>query len=185
MPYTKKQLEGRFNIGRSTVYNRLKDCGLDANKNEYSDEEVENVFKVACEMMQQGHSQEDVRRRFNVGEVKKTTVEKNNIPPPNSAVNNGHAASNITEAVSANVKNLLDKEIGRAVEEAIPFIPYMIEQKLIEYIQSGTLNQALFNYQEKQQQRHNEYYSSSSFIEQGYPALSSDDTSLEHPDDED
>ena len=174
MPYAKKQLEERFKLSKSAVHNRLYDSGLDTTKAQYSDEEIETNFKVACDMMQQGYSRKEVREHFGVEGSSQTSSS-------NSYESNGYNIQDsfeITEVVSDLTKQQIQAEIDDAVDALLPFVPSMISESISKAVASGRLHQAFLKYQEQRQRARKIYYSPSEEIEKqqrGLGAASDDE----------
>jgi len=59
---TKKDLEIKFNLGGNTVYRTLQVCPLDTKKKEYTEEEIEQYFAKARELLDAGKTYKEVEQ---------------------------------------------------------------------------------------------------------------------------
>ena len=133
-------------------------------------------------MMQEGKSREDVRKRFNIAKANKD----NGASPPNAQVNKIGSATKITEGINEGIKDFFEKEVDRAVAEIIPYIPYLVENKILEYIETGSLKQAFTNYRESTHNpRISNYYSQANVYQAGQNQIAgSDDDEYDDFDDD-
>jgi hypothetical protein len=154
MPYTKKQLEEKFNLAKSTLHERLRDCGLDTKKREYTDEEIDTIFSVADDMIKAGRSREDIRRHFGVQET--DARQENTQHPPTSAPPGGNI---FMDAMAQATKAYIETEAREGVRQMLPLIPSIIEREFIALIQSGEFHQAFVDYEENvRKPRRADYY---------------------------
>lgn len=145
MSYTKRQLEELFGLSKSGVHNRLRDCGLDSSKSEYTDEEINNHFTVACDMMQQGASRRDVKEHFGVSENNQNHRQQDtNQNPMGSGTNNSSHV--FTEGVKGISYKFFEQEVKQAVERILPYTPLIVHQEWQNLINSGAVTQAFIDY---------------------------------------
>ena len=169
MSYSKKQLEELFGLSKTAVHNRLKDCGLDSSKPEYTDEEINNHFAVACDMMQQGASRRDVREHFGVEEDSQNHKQgATNQNPMGSGTNNSSHA--FTEGIKDLSYNFFKQEAQKAIQEILPYTPLIVHQEWQNFINSGEVTQAFLDYRNNvQTPAWQQYYEAQTDDEVTYP----------------
>jgi hypothetical protein len=154
MPFTKKELQSRFNLSKSAVHNRLNDCGLDTTKSEYTDEEIETRFLVACQMMSGGSSRKSVREYF---QVKPSSSSSDN--DSQSKVPKFGSHITFMDAIKDAAYGMVQTEIEAAVKALLPYTPLIVRQEWLKVIESGEFQQAFLDYHENYQVKaQNEYY---------------------------
>ena len=128
----KKDLERLFGISDNTVYKTLKACGLDTAREDYADEEIENFFRVAREMIASGKKYKDVERHFGVGHSDSPGAERE------------HSASHpsAADAVGVATAELAVDLVQDAVKKISPHIPDLIAHSLVQEMRSPEMKSA-------------------------------------------
>lgn len=135
---SKKDLEQRWQISDNTVYKTLKACGLDTSKEDYTDEEIENHFKVARDMIGSGKRYKDVEAYFglnNSGGAEENQAEAEQ--PHQSA-----PKSNAADAVGVAAAELAVDMVQDAVKKISPHIPNLIAHTLAQEMRSPEMKTA-------------------------------------------
>lgn len=132
---TKKDLEQQFGISDNTVYKTLKACGLDTSKEEYTEEEIENYFKVARDILSSGKKYKDVEQYFGLADVEPEEVEQQH-----SQSSQGSAA----DAVGIATAEMAVDMVQDAVKQIAPHIPQLVAHTLAEEMSSPEMK-ASFN----------------------------------------
>ena len=73
---TKKDLQQQYSISDNTVYKTLSACGLDTSQEDYTEEEIENNFKPAREMIDAGKRYKDVEQYFGLANAEPEASEQ-------------------------------------------------------------------------------------------------------------
>ncbi|MDJ0591150.1 MAG: hypothetical protein QNJ72_14330 [Pleurocapsa sp. MO_226.B13] len=131
---TKKDLEQQFGISDNTVYKTLKSCGLDTSKEDYSEEEIENYFQVAREMLNAGKKYKDVEQYFGLADVEPEKVEEQQ----HDRANQGSAA----DAVGMATAEMAVDMVQDAVKQIAPHIPQLVAHTLAEEMRSPEMKDA-------------------------------------------
>lgn len=133
---TKKDLEQRFQISDNTVYKTLKACGLDTAKEDYTEEEIDNHFKVAREMLDSGKRYKDVEEYFGLNNSGGTEerVEAQN----QQSANNSSAADVVGVAAAEMAVDMVQD----AVKKITPHIPNLIAHTLAQEMRSEEMKTA-------------------------------------------
>ena len=132
---TKKDLEQQFQISDNTVYKTLKACGLDTSKEDYSDEEIENYFQVAREMLSAGKRYKDVEQYFGLADVEPTETNQSSHEGQTSQ---GSAADAVGIATAEMAVDLVQD----AVKKITPHIPQLVAHTLAQEMQSLDMKSA-------------------------------------------
>ena len=132
---TKKDLEQQFEISDNTVYKTLKACGLDTAREEYSDEEIENYFKVAREMLDAGKRYKDVEEYFGLTDAEPEETEQQN---QQAQTSQGSAA----DAVGMATAEMAVDMVQDAVKQISPHIPQLVAHTLAQEMQSDEMKTA-------------------------------------------
>ena len=132
---TKKDLEQQFGISDNTVYKTLKACGLDTSKEEYTEEEIENYFKLAREMLDAGKKYKDVEQYFGLSDVEPEEAEQQH-----NQTSQGSAA----DAVGMATAEMAVDMVQDAVRQVAPHIPQLVAHTLAEEMRSSEMK-ASFN----------------------------------------
>lgn len=130
---TKKDLEQRFQVSDNTVYKTLKACGLDTSKEEYSDEEIENYFKVAREMLDSGKRYKDVEEYFGLTDAEPEATEQQH---------NQTSQSSAADAVGMATAEMAVDLVQDAVRQITPHIPQLVAHTLAQEMQSDEMRKA-------------------------------------------
>lgn len=133
---SKKDLEQRWQISDNTVYKTLKACGLDTAREEYTDEEIENYFKVAREMLDAGKRYKDVEEYFGLNNSG-GTEEQVEVQNQQSA-NNSSAADVVGVAAAEMAVDMVQD----AVKKITPHIPNLIAHTLAQEMRSEEMKTA-------------------------------------------
>ncbi len=127
----KKDLEQQFGISDNTVYKTLKACGLDTSKEDYSEEEISNYFKVAREMISNGKRYKDLEQHFGV--CNGSEAEEHQQPQQSSPF------SSAADAVGMAAAELAVDMVQDAVKKISPHIPALIAHTLVEEMRSSEM----------------------------------------------
>lgn len=133
---TKKDLEQQFEISDNTVYKTLKACGLDTGKEKYTEEEIENYFKVARQMLDAGKRYKDVEQYFGLADAE--PEEANQQPNQQDRTNQGTAA----DAVGMATAEMAVDMVQDAVKQITPHIPQLVAHTLAQEMQSPEMRSA-------------------------------------------
>ena len=134
---TKKDLEQQFQISDNTVYKTLKACGLDTSKEDYTEEEIENYFQVAREMLSAGKRYKDVEQYFGLADVEPTETNQSSHEGQTSQ---GSAA----DVVGMQTAEMAVDMVQDAVKQIAPHIPQLVAHTLAEEMRSPEMK-ASFN----------------------------------------
>lgn len=129
---TKKDLESQFNIGYKTVIRTLDCCGLDSGKSDYAQEEIEQIFAVARQMIDSGKTYREVAEHFGVAQ------EENSNPQAEQNVDNEAIAQGINIAVA----EMASEMVASAVKQISPYIPSLVAHSLAQEMRSPEIQQA-------------------------------------------
>ncbi len=129
----KKDLEQRFGISDNTVYKTLKACGLDTAKEDYSDEEIENHFKVARDMISNGKRYKDVEQHFGISNKAEEQPEQPQQSSPSSSA---------ADTVGVAAAELAVDMVQDAVKKIAPHIPNLIAHTLAQEMRSPEMKTA-------------------------------------------
>ena len=143
---TKKDLEQQFEISDNTVYKTLKACGLDTAKEEYSDEEIENYFKVAREMLDAGKKYKDVEQYFGLADAEPEAAEQQNQQAQTSQ-------SSAADAVGIATAEMAVDMVQDAVKQISPHIPQLVAHTLAQEMQSDEMRSAFENVRTQMKQQ--------------------------------
>ncbi|MDJ0633711.1 MAG: hypothetical protein QNJ34_11040 [Xenococcaceae cyanobacterium MO_188.B29] len=135
----KKDLEQQFGISDNTVYKTLKACGLETSKEDYSDEEIENHFKVAREMISNGKRYKDVEQHFG--------INNNDAQAEQAEQQQEQSASNpsAADAVGVATAEMAVDMVTDAVKQVAPHIPNLIAHTLAQEMRSDEMKSAFNN----------------------------------------
>ena len=128
---TKKDLERQFEVSDNTVYKTLKACGLNTSKEEYTEEEIENCFKVARGMIGAGKQYKDIERYFGLtsADPKETEQYQTN-------------QSTASDALGTATAELAVDMVQGAVKQISPYIPQLIAHTLAQEMRSPQMKNA-------------------------------------------
>jgi hypothetical protein len=147
----KKQLKELLEIGSiNTVKATLRACGLDAQKESYSPEEIWNNFIPARQMIEEGKKLKDVAAHFGVGEAEELENSDSVDEMPASEIDGGFVVASSTFAkdqialgAAATTASMVQEGAAKGVKEVAKYIPDMISQTILEEMQEGgAINQA-------------------------------------------
>lgn len=162
MPYTKKDLQGRFSISDETVTKTLKACGLDTSTRHYSDEEIELYFAPARALLEN----EDPKKRLTYEQVavwaKKVRAEM--VGRNAKAVTDDNLE--FMKSFEEELADIADGIVDRIVEDNLDRIPDMFGRALHRRITDGSLRGAFHGWEERVTER---YMSGSSRRAEGLP----------------
>ena len=130
---TKKDLEQQFEISDNTVYKTLKACGLDTGKEEYTEEEIENYFKVAREMLDAGKRYKDVEQYFGLADAEPNETEEQN---------HQNHRDTAADAVGMATAEMAVDMVQDAVKQITPHIPQLVAHTLAQEMQSSEMRSA-------------------------------------------
>ncbi len=143
----KKDLEQQFGIADTTVYKTLKACGLDTSREDYSDEEIENQFFVARQMLDSGKRYKDVEAYFGLND---SGGSEDNEPSQQSAT-----SSSAADAVGVAAAEMAVDLVQDAVKKISPHIPNLIAHTLVEEMRSPEMKTAFNNMRSEMKQQKN------------------------------
>ena len=144
---SKKDLQERFGISLNTVRKTLEACGLDTARCEYTEEEINERFDVARQMLtEQQKSYAEVADHFGATllNLEKMDIPDNNAPPErgtpfsSSASLDDPLAARVEENVTQYVQDVVDQAMADAITH-LPSIIYGAAQKLAR---SGAIDDA-------------------------------------------
>lgn len=148
----KKQLKELLEIGSiNTVKATLRACGLDAQKESYSPEEIWNNFIPARQMIEEGKKLKDVAAHFGVSEpenFKESEAEGEMTAQEYTSDEFVAASSNFAKdqmalGAAATTASMVQEGVAKGVKEVAKYIPDMISQTILEEMQEGgAINQA-------------------------------------------
>ena len=145
---TKKDLEERFDLGTNTVYRTLQVCPLDTKKKEYTEEEIEQYFVPARNLLDAGKTYKEVEQYFGLNHpdgAEGTEPEEFNAE--------GYAANQADDAADAMTMATAQAVAGlveQSVKEVAPYIPALVTQAINQEIQSGGSIKQAFNQMNQQ-----------------------------------
>ena len=143
---SKKDLEQQFGISDNTVYKTLKACGLDTAKENYSEEEIENYFKVARDILSSGKRYKDVEEYFGMSNPE---AEAENQQPEEQSAPRSTAA----DAVGVAAAEMAVDMVQDAVKKITPHIPHLIAHTLAEEMRSPDMKNAFNNMRSEMKQQ--------------------------------
>ena len=146
----KKDLEKKFGISDNTVYKTLKACGLDTSREEYSDEEIENQFFVARQMLDSGKRYKDVEAYFGLND---SGGSEDNEPSQQSQ--QSATSSSAADAVGVAAAEMAVDMVQDAVKKISPHIPNLIAHTLVEEMRSPEMKTAFNNMRSEMKQQKN------------------------------
>jgi hypothetical protein len=141
---TKKELEGRFKLSATAVYETLKACGLDTSRREYTEEEIQARFIPARHMLEQNKKLTDVRNYFAVTDEQASAGQFLPLDEATSDGSIGLVESEIIESVN--------EVVQKAVVAIVPLIPKMVFAALEEQARQGKIRQAFVRFREEYRQ---------------------------------
>ena len=128
---SKKQLVDDYGINLKTVRRTLEACGLDLQKETYSDEEVTERFAVARTMIDSGSTYAQVAAHFGVEEPSET-------PPTAADIDiDARLAELLRKKQTEQVEGLFRAATESAVREVLPHVPQMFFDSVEKLIESG------------------------------------------------
>ena len=136
---SKKDLEQQFGISDNTVYKTLKACGLDTSKEDYSEEEIENYFRVAREMLDSGKRYKDVEEYFGLSDAGQAEEEHNHQAQQSTS------SSSAADAVGMAAAEMAVDMVQDAVKKITPHIPHLIAHTLASEMRSEDMKAAFDN----------------------------------------
>ena len=128
---TKKDLERQFEVSDNTVYKTLKACGLNTSKEEYTQEEIENCFKVARDMIGAGKRYKDIERYFGLTSADPEQTEQYQTNQ-----------STASDALGTATAELAVDMVQGAVKQISPYIPQLIAHTLAQEMRSPQMKNA-------------------------------------------
>ncbi len=145
---TKKDLEIKFNLGGNTVYRTLQVCPLDTKKKEYTEEEIEQYFAKARELLDAGKTYKEVEQFFGLNNPDGAEeVEAEEFNAEGFAANEADdAADSVTMATAETLAGMVEK----SVEEIAPYIPALVTQAINQQMQEGGKIREAFNQMNEQ-----------------------------------
>ena len=145
---TKKDLEIKFNLGGNTVYRTLQVCPLDTKKKEYTEEEIEQYFAKARELLDAGKTYKEVEQFFGLNNPDGAeTIETEEFNAEGYAANEADdAADGVTMATAETLASMVEK----SVEEIAPYIPALVTQAINQQMQEGGKIREAFNQMNEQ-----------------------------------
>lgn len=128
---TKKDLEAQFELSDNTVYKTLKACGLDTARQEYTEEEINDLFKPARRMIDEGQTLQQV-----TAWAKKKKREE--------GAEGVSSASHVdlNSAIRDEVEDYTRQTVKEAVKDMIDALPAMMMEALEEEARSGNIRAA-------------------------------------------
>lgn len=141
---TKKDLESKFDLSTNTVYKTLQVCPLGTKKKEYTEEEIDQYFVPARQMLNAGKTYEEVAEYFNMKNPAgaSTDVDGEEFNAEGFAANQ---ATDATEAVGVAVAQTVADMVESGVKQVAPYIPALVMQTINQELNSGEIKQAFDN----------------------------------------
>ena len=145
---TKKDLEIKFNLGGNTVYRTLQVCPLDTKKKEYTEEEIEQYFAKARELLDAGKTYKEVEQFFGLNNPDGAeAIETEEFSAEGFAANE---ADDATDSVTMATAETLASMVEKSVEEIAPYIPALVTQAINQQMQEGGKIREAFNQMNEQ-----------------------------------
>ena len=129
---SKKQLGEEYGLNIKTVRRTLEACGLDLQKEAYSEEEIHKCFQVARTMIDSGSTYSEVAAHFGVAEPAEA--------PPTAATTidiDARLAELLRKKQTEQVEGLFRAATESAVREVLPHVPQMFFDSVEQLIESG------------------------------------------------
>ena len=129
---SKKQLVDDYGINLKTVRRTLEACGLDLQKETYSEEEIHEYFQVARTMIDSGSTYAQVAAHFGVEEP----TESPTAAAPAVDID-ARLAELLRKKQTEQVEGLFRAATESAVREVLPHVPQMFFDSVEKLIESG------------------------------------------------
>ena len=140
----KKELAERFNLGSNTVYRTLQCTPLGTNKKDYSEEEIQEFFVPAREMLDVGQTYQQVAQYFGIKDTpldeadKQESSTNRESTSSRSAGGTNISATEVVEAeLSVAAAVAVDEVAAKSVKNVAPYVGDLLMHKLAEELQEG------------------------------------------------
>ncbi len=145
---TKKDLEEKFDLGSNTVYRTLQVCPLDTKKKEYTEEEIEQYFVPARNLLDAGKTYKEVEQYFGYNNPDGAEVtDAEEFSAEGYAANEADdAADGMTMATAQTLASMVEQ----SVKEIAPYIPALVTQAINQEMQEGGSIKQAFNQMNEQ-----------------------------------
>lgn len=130
---SKKQLGDEYGLNIKTVRRTLEACGLDLQKEAYSEEEIHEYFQVARTMIDSGSTYSDVAAHFGVEEPPESPTAR---AAPAVDID-ARLAELLRKKQTEQVEGLFRAATESAVREVLPHVPQMFFDSVEKLIESG------------------------------------------------
>lgn len=125
--YTKKMLEERFKISDNTVTKTLEACGLSTSQREYTEEEVENYFAVARQMLKnQKMTYKEITKLFEDRNASPNRRQEQEVSPQSGQAAGGEFLQVFHEETAKSLETMAEAVVSDLVKQ----MPKMIERSL-------------------------------------------------------
>lgn len=136
--YTKKDLEEKFDISDTTVYKTLQVCGLDTKRQEYTEQEIEELFKPVRKMINAGRTYKDIKDYFQMKPG--STQVPGEAETEEEFESEGFAANQAVDAsdlISYTVATTLGGMVEESINEIAPLIPGVVASSIAKELGTG------------------------------------------------
>ncbi|NMG11119.1 hypothetical protein [Brasilonema sp. UFV-L1] len=144
--YSKADLQRNFELSDTTVYKTLKVCGLDTAKQEYTQEEIDNYFIPARQMLDAGKKYKQVKEYFALrsgGQAANQPLEEEfDTQEFDASGFTSNQTIDASDMVSGVVAQTVADMVERSVKEITPFIPALVVQTINQQLNSGEVIEA-------------------------------------------
>lgn len=147
---TKKDLEEKFDMGANTVYRTLQVCPLGTKKKEYTEEEVEQYFVPARQMLDAGKTYEEVAAYFKMKSPEGAGADEVEQSEFNASGFAANEADDAVDGVTMATAQAFSGMVDQAVKDVAPFIPALVAQAINQEMQQGgEIRKAFDNFNEQ------------------------------------
>lgn len=143
MEYTKKDLQTKFNLSGNTVYTTLQLCGLNTGKQKYTQEEIDNFFTPARQMLDEGKTSKQVQEYFDLknGQAFREECEQGSEEFDSQEYTSTQTVD-ASDTISSVVAETVSSMVEQSVKDIAPFIPALVIQTINTQLNSEEIMDA-------------------------------------------
>lgn len=141
--YSKKDLAERFNLARNTVYATLKASGLPTDKQTYTEEEIQQFFIPARQLLSSGKTYDEVATYFATRSAGTAESVSSETAPSHGSGSSQALGQVLFEQTVQSVQTTAEM----IVQQLLPYIPHLTAQALDQACHRGQIAQHFQSYE--------------------------------------